>query len=52
MKSRAIGQMVALLTRPAKTLDKRATKQWRGGLRDLATLGRKGLRKMREVKHG
>ena len=49
MKSRAMGQMAALLTKPAKTRDKRPPQQWRGGLSDLAALGRTGLRKQQEA---
>ena len=51
MKSRALGQMAALLTKPAKVREKRPPQPWRGGLRDLAELGRAGLRKQ-EAKHG
>ena len=56
MKSRALGQMAALLTKPAAPKKpkrpRREQKPWRGGLADLAAYGRKGLTKMQEAKHG
>ena len=52
MKSRALGQMAALLTKPDAPKKPKPRKQWRGSLVELAAHGRSGLRKMQEAKHG
>ena len=52
MKSRAMWQMAALLTKAPQPKKPKQRKQWRGSLVELAAHGRSGLRRMQEAKHG